>query len=79
MLNLFQKEQEPYGADDASTSFAETPVPVRVARAPAAPKPVSEMSPEEKARADALDVRCLDLCIGMLERVNGVRKFCRGS
>lgn len=37
------------------------------------PKPVTEMSPEEKARADDIDLRCLSLCIGMLERVNGVR------
>ncbi|KAI0634669.1 nuclear condensing complex subunit [Trametes polyzona] len=35
------------------------------------PKPVAEMSPEEKARVDAVDLRCLALCIGMLERVNG--------
>ena len=31
------------------------------------------MSEEERARADAMDLRCLSLCIGMLERVNGVR------
>ena len=30
------------------------------------------MTPGEQERADAMDVRCLDLCIGMLERVNGV-------
>ena len=36
-------------------------------------KDEDEMSPEEQARADAVDVRCLSLCIGMLERVNGVR------
>jgi condensin complex subunit 3 len=32
-----------------------------------------DMSPEERARTDAIDLRCLSLCIGMLERVNGVR------
>jgi len=31
------------------------------------------MTPGEQERADAMDVRCLDLCIGMLERVNGAR------
>jgi condensin complex subunit 3 len=31
------------------------------------------MTAIERERADAMDVRCLDLCIGMLERVNGVR------
>ncbi|KAH9922432.1 nuclear condensing complex subunit [Fomitopsis serialis] len=35
------------------------------------PCPESEMTPEERARADAIDLRCLSLCIGMLERVNG--------
>ncbi len=34
------------------------------------------MTPGERERADVMDVRCLDLCIGMLERVNGVRNFC---
>jgi condensin complex subunit 3 len=41
-------------------------------RAPRGPKPLAEMTPGERERADAMDVRCLDLCIGMLERVNGV-------
>lgn len=31
------------------------------------------MSPEEQARVDMIDLRCLSLCTGMLERVNGVR------
>jgi hypothetical protein len=30
------------------------------------------MTAVERERADAMDVRCLDLCIGMLECVNGV-------
>ena len=30
---------------------------------------------EEQSRRDAMDMRCLSLCIGMLERVNGVRFF----
>jgi condensin complex subunit 3 len=40
------------------------------------------MTSGERERADAMDVRCLDLCIGMLERVNGVcnlRLFVRPS
>jgi hypothetical protein len=40
--------------------------------APHGSKPLVEMTPGERERADAMDVRCLDLCIGMLERVNGV-------
>lgn len=31
---------------------------------------------EEQSRRDAMDMRCLSLCIGMLERVNGVRYCC---
>jgi len=36
---------------------------------------------EEQSRRDAMDMRCLSLCIGMLERVNGVRCYprCRPS
>lgn len=41
--------------------------------APKGQKPPEDMSPEERARMDAIDLRCLSLCIGMLERVNGVR------
>lgn len=36
------------------------------------PKEAKPLSPEEQARSDAVDLRCLSLCIGMLERVNGV-------
>ncbi|PSR90834.1 hypothetical protein PHLCEN_2v4803 [Hermanssonia centrifuga] len=57
------------GADDAETTIGETPMTARTVRV--GPKPATEMSPEERARADAIDLRCLSLCIGMLERVNG--------
>jgi condensin complex subunit 3 len=40
-------------------------------RAPRGPKSHAEMTAVERERADAMDVRCLDLCIGMLECVNG--------
>ena len=33
------------------------------------------VSAEEQSRRDAMDMRCLSLCIGMLERVNGVCHF----
>ena len=59
------EEGEGEGEDDASPSTA---------TAPKAPKPPKERTPEEQERADALDLRCLSLCIGMLERVNGVRR-----
>ncbi|KAI0073109.1 ARM repeat-containing protein [Panus rudis PR-1116 ss-1] len=61
-------EEEPI-KDDGETTFGETPATIKTVR-PAA-KPVAERTPEEQARADAMDLRCLSLCIGMLERVNG--------
>ncbi|KAH9848970.1 nuclear condensing complex subunit [Lenzites betulinus] len=54
--------------DDTETEMGSPRRPQRVAHLP---KPVAEMSPEEKARMDAVDLRCLALCIGMLERVHG--------
>ena len=63
-------------ADDNETSFSETPMTDRtVTPGPRLPKPATELSAEDQARADATDLRCLDLCIGMLERVNGVSAF----
>ncbi|KAJ7086065.1 nuclear condensing complex subunit [Mycena belliarum] len=51
---------------DADTSFdSETPVVPK--------KPVrtrEEMSPDERRNVDMIDMRCLTLCIGMLERVD---------
>jgi len=35
----------------------------------------AERTPEEIAKAESIDMRCLSLCIGMLERVNGVCTF----
>ncbi len=33
------------------------------------------MTPEQKMRLDDVNSKCLTMCIGMLERVNGVRIF----
>lgn len=60
---------------DLDESMTEFGSPRRPQRAPQLPKPIAEMTPEEKARADAVDLRCLALCIGMLERVNGASVF----
>ncbi|KAG1861260.1 nuclear condensing complex subunit [Suillus subluteus] len=54
---------------DGETNSGETPMPTRMA--PKEPKSSEDMSSEERARMDAIDLRCLSLCIGMLERVNG--------
>ncbi|EKM57502.1 uncharacterized protein PHACADRAFT_90256 [Phanerochaete carnosa HHB-10118-sp] len=65
----FEDPAQGISADDSTSTIADTPATVRTARA--APKPAEEMPPEERARADTIDLRCLALCIGMLERVNG--------
>ncbi|THV04781.1 hypothetical protein K435DRAFT_774313 [Dendrothele bispora CBS 962.96] len=44
--------------------------PSAIAKTPK-PKPRSEMSVQERVRQDRLDMRCLCLCEGVLERVNG--------
>ncbi|KAH9029983.1 nuclear condensing complex subunit [Lactarius pseudohatsudake] len=53
--------------DDTTIDGPTTAAP----RAPRGSKSHAEMTAVERERADAMDVRCLDLCIGMLERVNG--------
>lgn len=35
---------------------------------------MESMDPETRARWEDVNLRCLTLCIGMLERVNGVSK-----
>ncbi|KAI0090375.1 nuclear condensing complex subunit [Irpex rosettiformis] len=62
-------DEEEQLRDDTVSNIGETPASVKTVRA--APKPLAEMTPEEQVRADAIDLRCLALCIGMLERVNG--------
>ncbi|KAG6819105.1 hypothetical protein H0H93_015408 [Arthromyces matolae] len=60
-------EEELNKDDDAETNFGDTPATVRPPRR----NPPRERTTEEIARADATDLKCLLLCIGMLERVNG--------
>lgn len=45
-------------------------------RKPSRKKDREDMSAEERAQADLTDIRCLMLCIAMLERVNGVSYCC---
>ncbi|KZT66150.1 hypothetical protein DAEQUDRAFT_730656 [Daedalea quercina L-15889] len=68
-----EPEEDAPQANDAESEFGRTPTTVRTVRPQGLglPKPESEMTPEERARADTIDLRCLSLCIGMLERVNG--------
>ncbi|PIL28240.1 hypothetical protein GSI_09652 [Ganoderma sinense ZZ0214-1] len=51
-------------ADETMTEMGESP------RKGRKQKPVEQLTPEQKARRDTIDLRCLSLCIGMLERVN---------
>ncbi|KAF7375149.1 Condensin complex subunit 3 [Mycena sanguinolenta] len=57
--------QNPDDVADMSFDSEQGPAPKKLGKAR------EEMSPEEQARADLTDMRCLILCIGMLERVNG--------
>lgn len=66
-----EKDGEGEGEDDDGN---EDDADLSAVKAPNAPKPPKELNSEEQARADTLDLRCLSLCIGMLERVNGVRR-----
>lgn len=54
------------------SNFGETPATVKPARQP---KSREDLSPEAKAHADEIDLRCLSMCIGMLERVNSVSHY----
>ncbi len=54
-------------ADETMTELGASPKKAKL------PEPVEqELTPEQKARRDTIDLRCLSLCIGMLERVNSV-------
>ncbi|KAJ7183125.1 nuclear condensing complex subunit [Mycena filopes] len=53
------------GAADRSFDSEQSSVPKKPARSR------TDISPEERGRLDTLDLRCLSVCIGMLERVNG--------
>ena len=53
-------------ADETMTEMGTSPNKVKPQKA------VEELTPEQKARRDTVDLRCLSLCIGMLERVNSV-------
>ena len=55
---------------DPNLDIEDTPMPLRTPGKPR--KPPTEMTLEEKERANLIDVRCLTLCVGMLERVESV-------
>ncbi|KAL4248656.1 CND3 (condensin subunit 3) family protein [Abortiporus biennis] len=70
------EEEELPSVNGSETGIGETPMTVRPARTLGfgggrKRGEEGELSEEEKKRRDEIDVRCLDLCIGMLERVNG--------
>jgi condensin complex subunit 3 len=68
-------QDETETTNDGDTEGGTPSVAPKAITARGFPKPISEMTPEEKAQADDIDLRCLSLCIGMLERVNGVGFF----
>lgn len=70
MADKCEQKEEPN--DDDLSTVGGTARPRATSTQPAAPKAVEDMTPEERARQDTVDIRCLDLCIGMLERCNSV-------
>ena len=62
-------EEEGQSRLEEDDSMTETGTP----RRPRPAKPPVELTPEQVQRSDEVDMRCLSLCIGMLERINGVR------
>ena len=61
----------PFKHDDPDTTLST----IRKERSLRRTKGREEMSAEEQIDADAKDIRCLLLCIAMLERVDGVSIF----
>jgi hypothetical protein len=55
---------------EEATQAGDTPKKAKSA-GPTVPR--ADLSEKDKARMAMIDLRCLNLCIGMLERVNGVR------
>jgi len=58
---------------DPDASFEATQPKPKPAR-----KPLEELTPEQRKHVDQVDLRCLQLCIGTLERVNGVSILLNG-
>ncbi|KAJ7039564.1 nuclear condensing complex subunit [Mycena alexandri] len=77
VVEIIQDLREPGDAEDEVAAADQSQDSTRVSTSdqssvPKKPvKPREEMSPEERQRLDEIDLRCLALCIGMLERVNG--------
>jgi condensin complex subunit 3 len=67
MMTMKSLSNELINDDDETTIDGPT---TAAPSAPRGPKSHAEMTAVERERADAMDVRCLDLCIGMLECVN---------
>lgn len=53
--------------DSQESSIGDTPAPRRIV-----PMPVESLSVEDRMKAALIDVRCLAICISLLERVNSV-------
>ncbi|KAF8494799.1 nuclear condensing complex subunit [Gautieria morchelliformis] len=63
-----EKEEEAVDEAEDATQAGDTPKKAKTAE-PTVPR--TDLSEKDKARMAMIDLRCLNLCIGMLERVNG--------
>jgi condensin complex subunit 3 len=60
---------------ETETNYGGTPATAKPARTQLFNnnKKPEELTPDQQAQKDEIDLRCLSLCIGVLERVNSVR------
>lgn len=68
MLNLRYKIEGTQAADDRTTQWGDD----ERTQAGAKPNEPEELDEEELEHKLAIDLRCVILCVGMLERVNSV-------
>ncbi|KIM46792.1 hypothetical protein M413DRAFT_23143 [Hebeloma cylindrosporum] len=73
VVELREGEEDAENADEPPIDDNQSDVSQATIRSERArrPKDRQDLSPEERVQADLTDIRCLMLCIAMLERVNG--------
>ncbi|KAF4618520.1 hypothetical protein D9613_009993 [Agrocybe pediades] len=73
VVELREGDEDAENADDAAIDDNQSDVSQSTSRKEKASrkKDRQDLSPEERIKADITDIRCLMLCIAMLERVNG--------
>ncbi|CAK5265065.1 unnamed protein product [Mycena citricolor] len=73
IMDLLEPEQEEQDVNDNDTTTSDATF--RKERSLRRAKTREDMSPDEAMSADLTDLRCLEICISMLERVHGASNF----